>query len=130
MKKHTKKAFLSAGEAFKGPKVKLILSISLALLVITFIIPFWKLYPEIATKPAVPLHYNIHFGVDLFGAWWRVFMPSMVGLAILIVNFALAASYWKSRKMLSYYALLATPALMTFLILASLFITLLNITYD
>jgi len=31
---------------------------------------------------------------------------------------------------LSYYALLATPALMTFLILASLFITLLNITYD
>ena len=130
MKKYIKAAFKGMANVWGQPRVKLVLGVSIALLLITFIIPFWRLYPEIATKPAVPLHYNIHFGVDLFGAWWRVFMPSMVGLAILIVNFVLSAVYWKTRKMLSYYALLTTPVLITFLILASLFITLLNITYD
>lgn len=114
----------------KSTRVQWILGIAIALLMVVFAIPFWKLYPEISTKPAVPLHYNIHFGVDLIGAWWRVFMPSIIGLAILIVNTILASVYWKKQKMLSYYSLIAVPVLMTFLLLASLFITLLNITYD
>ncbi len=130
MKKHIKVARKRLSEVLVGPRVKWILGISIILLLITFAIPFWKLYPEIATKPAVPLHYNIHFGVDLFGAWWRVFMPSIAGLVIIIINTILAAVYCKKQKMLSYYALLATPVLMVFLILASLFITLLNLSYD
>lgn len=100
------------------------------LLFAVFFIPFWKLYPEITTKPAAPLHYNIHFGVDLFGAWWRVFMPAIFGGAILMVNIVLAIIYWQKRLMLSMVSLFVIPTLLTFLILASLFITLLNLTYD
>jgi len=130
MKKQLKAMLSTMTVMLKKPRVRWILIISIVLLIVTFAIPYWKLYPEIKTTPAVPLHYNIHFGVDLFGAWWRVFMPSIAGLAILIINGILATVYWKKQNMLSYYALLATPVLMVFLILASLFITLLNITYD
>ncbi|MBU4315416.1 hypothetical protein KJ673_03350 [Patescibacteria group bacterium] len=110
--------------------VQVILAVSIAILIATFLIPYFQLYPEIMTKTAVPLHYNIHFGVDLFGAWWRVLMPSMVGLAILIINSVLAVIYWRADRMLSYCVLIIMPVLGIFLILASVFITLLNLSYD
>lgn len=117
-------------EIYKKKQVRWIFASSVLLLFISFFIPYWKLYPEISEKLAAPLHYNIHFGVDLIGAWWRVFMPTIVGFVILIVNSILAAVYWKKYRMLSYFCLTMTTGLMFFLVLASVFITLLNLTYD
>ena len=36
--------------------------------------------------PLVPLHYNIYFGIDYFGEWYKLFTVPLVGLVIFIVN--------------------------------------------
>lgn len=130
MKKQLKNAQVVFADMGKKKPVQLLFSISIILLVITFLIPYFELYPEIMTKTAVPLHYNIHFGVDMFGAWWRVFTPSIVGLLIIVINSILAFIYWSKDKMLSYCVLSTSVALQVFLILATIFMTLLNLSYD
>ncbi len=117
-------------EMVKDRSVLIVLAVFVVTLVATFLFPFFELYPQITTKVAVPLHYNIHFGVDSFGPWWRVFMPTILGVVVLVVNGILAIIYWKIERMLSYFALLLMPILGIFLLLASVFITLLNLTYD
>ncbi len=40
----------------------------------------------------IVLHYNIYFGPDLIGAWYRAFLAPLLGLLIFGLNFLLA--YW------------------------------------
>jgi hypothetical protein len=47
------------------------------------------------------LHYNIIFGVDLVGAWWKLLFIPIGGLLILIVNFLLAAGCYNKDKVLA-----------------------------
>lgn len=130
MKKQIKNAQVVFGEMGKRRPVQLLFVISIILLAITFLVPYLELYPEIMTKTAVPLHYNIHFGVDMFGAWWRVFTPAILGLLIIITNTILALVYWQKDKMISYCLLTTSVVLHVFLILATIFMTLLNLSYD
>ena len=130
MKKQLKNVQGVFAEMFKKRAVQLLFGASIVLFVITFLIPYLELYPEIMTKTAVPLHYNIHFGVDMFGVWWRVFTPSIVGFVIIAINTILALVYWPKDKMLSYSVLSTSVVLHVFLILATIFMTLLNLSYD
>jgi len=130
MKKQLKNAQVVFAEMWKKKPVQLLFGASIIFLAITFLIPYLELYPEVMTKTAVPLHYNIHFGVDMFGAWWRVFTPSIVGLLIIMINTIFAIVYWSKDKMLSYSLLLTSVVLHVFLILATIFMTLLNLSYD
>ena len=36
------------------------------------------------------LHYNIYFGVDLIGEWYRLYFMPLLGIAILCVNIVLS----------------------------------------
>lgn len=36
------------------------------------------------------LHYNVIFGVDLVGEWWKIWLFPVAGLAVLLVNFLIA----------------------------------------
>ncbi|PIT88284.1 MAG: hypothetical protein COU29_03390 [Candidatus Magasanikbacteria bacterium CG10_big_fil_rev_8_21_14_0_10_36_32] len=47
------------------------------------------------------LHYNIIFGVDLVGDWWKLLFIPIGGLIILIVNFLLSISCYNKDKVLS-----------------------------
>lgn len=104
-------------------------AISLIFLGFSFILPVWRLFPDIQDKVAIPLHYNIHFGVDLFGTWQRIFMVPIVGSVIFLVNYIIAILFWRKEKVLSYF-LGATVLFSEILALvAIIFIVLLNITY-
>jgi len=61
---------------------------------------FWqsRLFTE-----SMPLHYNIYFGVDLYGPWYRIFLIPAVGLAVILINFTIGSFLYAKEKMLSYF---------------------------
>ena len=103
--------------------------ISVLLIVIEVGLISWRIVPMIYGQTVVPLHYNIHFGVDTIGDWWRIYTVPVLALVLLILNMGLARFFFKRDKALAYMAAGATLLLEVILFVASLFIILLNISY-
>lgn len=49
------------------------------------------------------LHYNIIFGVDLVGKWWRIFYLPLMGIGVLMINYFLAAAVYLFDKFLARF---------------------------
>ena len=47
------------------------------------------------------LHYNIIFGVDLVGEWWKIYYLPITGLVILLINNIVSYLIYKTDKFLS-----------------------------
>ena len=65
---------------------------------------FMWVYLAINIKPGIErvfLHYNIIFGVDLLGAWWKIFFLPASGLLVALINFSLSFFLYKKDKFLS-----------------------------
>ncbi len=90
---------------------------------------YYFLFPEAAEQIAVPLHYNIHFGVDRYGSWRQLFTIPFIGLFILLFNLGLAGYLWTRDKMLSVTLSVATLIMQVLLIVALAFVILLNLSY-
>lgn len=103
--------------------------VSLALIAIVAGFFYWRLMPIIQPQMVVPLHYNIHFGVDLFGAWWRVFLHPLFALVILLVNTVFAVAMAKRDIVLSYFLMTMAMCVTVVFTVASFFVYLLNISY-
>jgi len=57
------------------------------------------------------LHYNIIFGVDLVGEWWRVFFLPLGGLLVIAVNLAMGIFLYNSDKFFSRLLALAAAGI-------------------
>lgn len=90
---------------------------------------FWQLYPLLKGQPVVPLHYNIHFGVDQVGVWWRLFVPSGIAVILTLSNALYAATVWQREKVIAYAFLVTSLLLNVFVLLHIVFIVLLNLAY-
>lgn len=55
-------------------------------LVVNLIIWLWLLINFPPTGDTVFLHYNMLFGVDLIGTWWKLLFMPLSGLGIILVN--------------------------------------------
>lgn len=77
------------------------------------------------TEPYL-LHYNIFLGIDLIGDWWKMFFLPGLGLVILLINFILSFFLLVKEKILTFYLTTVSSAAQVFLILALIFIILLN----
>ncbi|MFH0988363.1 MAG: hypothetical protein V1763_03245 [Parcubacteria group bacterium] len=90
-----------------------------------------RLRPILSSLPPdqsfIPLHYNIYFGVDLFGQWQRIFIMPGIGLAILIINAILALSLFNKKKMLAYLLTGIAGAIQIFVLIATVLVILINI---
>ena len=64
------------------------------------------------------LHYNIIFGVDYVGDWWKIFVMPGIGLGIIILNFGGAIYSYNTDKLLSRIITVFTAVLQIFLALA------------
>lgn len=89
----------------------------------------WRLLPIIHGRQVVPLHYNIHIGVDQIGAWWQIFTIPVLGLIFLLINSLVAVSLWRREPVLSRIFAAATLFLQVLLLVTSAFTTLLVISY-
>lgn len=116
-------------EIFSKRLFRIFIPVSLLFLILTATVPYVYLYPEAGEQIALPLHYNIHFGVDLFGPPWKVFMASIVGSIVFIVNMILVIALWSKHMILSYSLLFATAVIEVVLFVASVFVTLLTLSF-
>ncbi|MFA6522284.1 MAG: hypothetical protein WCT24_01665 [Patescibacteria group bacterium] len=90
---------------------------------------FWKLWPDMASQPSVPLHYNIHFGTDRVGAWYNLFVCPAWMLVMYIVNAVTSLVVWKKDHTLSFFLFGTSAIVSAILFIALIFIVLLNMTY-
>lgn len=103
--------------------------LSVVLLALTFALPLWRLFPGITERFAIPLHYNIHSGVDSFGPWERIFtIPEISGI-ILVLNLLIAVSLWKRDKVLSYFFVTVGMLAQLFALIAMIFVVYINLIY-
>lgn len=72
------------------------------------------------------LHYNIIFGVDLVGNWWRIFYLPAAGVAVILINYFFSSLLYAREKFLS--RLLSFWALFfhLFLLIGTVFLIRLN----
>ncbi len=71
-----------------------------------------------ATSDAVFLHYNVVFGVDLIGEWWKVFYIPMGALVMFVLNFGISWWIYGQDKTLSRFLTFIAAFLTIFLRLA------------
>lgn len=86
------------------------------------------LFPAITQAPIVSLHYNIHFGVDAIGAWWRLFVPSGLAAVAIVGNAFYAARVWSRERVVAYAFAVAALMINAFVLLHVIFIVLLNLS--
>jgi len=81
-----------------------------------FVYLFWKK----VSQRMIVLHYNVDFGVDLFGDVKNIFMIPALGLFIVIFNLMLTLLFYKSQDFKFIVHLLLAGALLVnlFLILS------------
>lgn len=99
---------------------------SLVLLVPLWVIPFALLRNVVPAGELLPLHYNVHLGVDYVGPWWgSLYFPGFATF-VLILNTLLAAQLRKESKLLANILSVATLFVAVFTLLASFFVLVLN----
>lgn len=75
----------------------------------------------------LPLHYNVHFGIDYVGPWYYSLSLPAGGLAILVINLALAWLVRPQGAYLSRIFAIATAFMQLALASAAVFILLFNV---
>ena len=86
-----------------------------------------KILPIANEADFFSLHYNIYFGIDLIGSWYRIFTVPIVGLVFLIINILLIILLYKREKFLSYFLAASNLLISLGLLVALTLIVLLNI---
>lgn len=72
------------------------------------------------------LHYNILFGVDLIGPWWRLLMTPTFGLIIILINLLISWFTYKYDQLITVIVLSSTVIMQIILALATYHIIFLN----
>ena len=130
MKKIAKKIMRNFRVVIKSLDLLSFFVFSFISLLFSIILPIWRLTPGIIDVSNIPLHYNIHSGVDLFGQWWRIFMAPGLGFLVIIINTVLALFFWRKDRMLSYFFLAFMMFSQILIAIAMIFIVLLNISFS
>ncbi|NIP32637.1 hypothetical protein GWN91_02975 [Candidatus Saccharibacteria bacterium] len=101
--------------------IAIILQIGLWVLIIA------KIVPIAGQADFLSLHYNIYFGIDLIGSWYKIFTVPIVGLIFLIINICLIVVLYQREKFLSYFLAASNFLISLGLFVALTLIVLLNI---
>lgn len=97
--------------------ISMILNIGIWILFYIFIKP---------TPEPIYLHYNIYFGIDLIGDWYKIYLIPLSGLVIILVNYFVSVIIYSSKRVFSYVVLSFTVIIHFFLVLAALLLTHIN----
>lgn len=102
---------------------------ALVLLCAAVALPLWRLFPDLYAQPVVPLHYNIHYGVDWTGRWWQIFTFPVLGLCAIFINIALALFFIQRDRLLTNIILVSNVLLAALFFAAEVFAVSLNLVY-
>ena len=63
---------------------------------------WWYLVANIRTDAGqVFLHYNIIFGVDLLGDWWKIYFIPLAGILVILINYFFSLMLYSVDKFLA-----------------------------
>jgi len=127
-----RKVIIHLGRSFKelmaaSPVYKRTAIVSALLVLLTTLLPLWRVLPQVKESPFIPLHYNIYLGVDSFGPWYSIFVLPGLGLTLLLINLIFEAVFFKREHVLSYFFAYATVFSEVILLVAMILIVLLNL---
>jgi hypothetical protein len=87
--------------------------------------PLWQL--RVTSGEQIFLHYNILYGVDYVGEWWRVLYLPSTGLLILLTNFIMGWFLFHKDKFAAYSLNAVSVICQIFLLIAVALLVFLNI---
>ena len=108
---------------FKGTITRVSVLVSLPFLILSWIIPFWRLS---TLGDHIPLHYNVYFGVDYIGRWEMVILLPVFATISLVVNLVVAKAVRKESEPLANALTLSAAGVSTIVFAAMFFILVLN----
>lgn len=88
---------------------------------------FWLLWNLPREADSIFLHYNILYGVDYIGDWWRAFYIPIAGLVIFLLNTLLAWLLFPKDKFASELLIGVSVFCQVFLFLAGSLLVILNV---
>lgn len=104
------------------------INVPLAGSVILQAIMWWYVAARISpTSEQIFLHYNIIFGIDLVGEWWKMFYLPASGAGILLVNYLLSYFLYGSDRLLARLISFLTVFIEILLLVGIVLIVRLNI---
>lgn len=80
--------------------VNLIMSILLALCLIFLLV--FKIGFKLNSDSQLFLHYNIYFGIDWIGEWYKIYMYPLFGFLVFLINYSFAIYFYAKDKTISY----------------------------
>ncbi len=109
--------------------VKISFLASIVINLAAWIVLYWKLnaFSYQTEYGQIFLHYNIYFGVDNIGSWYKAFIIPLLGIIIIIFNNILAYSFYLKERLISYVLVISQVLIQVVLLAASIFVILLNI---
>jgi len=108
----------------KNPTILVTLVLSL---LVNIFVWFWLLWQIGPVSEPIFLHYNILFGVDYIGEWWRVLFLPLIGLIILLVNGILGWILYGKDKFLAQFLNCVSLFCQVFLLLTACILVFLNV---
>ena len=109
---------------FKDRIFSIFFFVSIFLNILLWIFILWQIKPG---ADPVYLHYNIYFGIDLIGSYFRLYFMPLSGLIIFLLNAVISAIIYKQEKIISYFLIIISACTQVFLWVATVLIVLINI---
>ena len=109
---------------FKHLSNQILLPVSLLLNIATWVWLLWQIKPQ--TEP-IFLHYNILFGVDYIGEWWKVLYLPIAGLFIIFINGILGWVMFGKDKFSAELLNFVSVVCQVFILIAAALLVFLNV---
>lgn len=106
---------------------RIIMGLSVLFLVIGWTVSLWRFPPLSVTGDIIPLHYNIYFGVDAIGPWWRILMIPGFATLTFLLNLLVMATKKKDDVALAMLLLITSLLVAALSDVALIFILLANL---
>ncbi len=64
----------------------------------------WQIFSKInRSADQIFLHYNVVFGIDLIGAWWKILYLPLAGFIVVLLNVIIAWYFYGEDRFLSRF---------------------------
>ncbi len=84
----------------------------------------WQIAPQ---QDLIFLHYNVLFGVDLIGDWWKVYYVPLLGLLIILLNTFIGWVFFGREKFVAHIIHFVSLLCQIFLLIFSALLVFLNV---
>lgn len=74
------------------------------------------------TAEQIFLHYNVVFGVDLIGAWWKIYYLPLAGIMVIPLNYIMGLYFYGHDKLLARILTCFVVFFHVFLVIAAVLI--------